>query len=157
MKAFNKILIVEDDDILAFILQKSLEKMGFIGIHRASNYQDALELFSVINPEILFMDIHLLDEKTGIDFVKDIRTFSSVPAIFLSSTSNEEEIEEAKAIPNCNFMAKPYDFNTLKSMVFSVMLKNFMIQKDQNSMKRRVIDLNSYNPLHTPSISIAKC
>ncbi|MDX2188517.1 MAG: response regulator [Bacteroidota bacterium] len=128
----NRILIVEDDDVNAFILSQNLEKMGFSNIYQANSHSSAIKSIAKFNPELLLMDINLIDEITGIDIVKEVHLHSRIPVIFISGTCNQEEIIEAKSLPNCLFMEKPVDFGLLRNKIFEILKYPVIIEHHHN-------------------------
>ena len=98
-----KIAIVEDEAIIASLLHKSLEKLGYNIVGLAVNYAEAVELLHENCPDIIFLDIRMPD-LDGFEFLQE---FSELPQrvlelckiIMLSSTIDPIELEKARNSP----------------------------------------------------------
>ncbi|MFP4564808.1 MAG: response regulator [Spirochaetia bacterium] len=87
-----KILIVEDELLLALALRRTLEKAGYECISPAVDYQSAVDLALEERPDLILMDIMLKSEKTGIDAARTIQ--SRVPAGIIFVTGNAALLKE---------------------------------------------------------------
>lgn len=103
----KRILIVEDDKMLATIFKMYLESLGheLIGF-----YQDGhvgIDVAKVEKPDIVFMDINLKGEISGIDAAKTIINELKIPTVFLSGEERQENIDAAKATGANGYLKKP--------------------------------------------------
>ena len=103
-----KILVVEDEIIIADNICDTLNDLGYETLEPAVNYTEALVLIESENPDIAILDIQLSGHKTGIDIANSINERYNFPFIFLTSNSDEATVSEAKkAQPNA-FLVKPF-------------------------------------------------
>ncbi len=93
-----KILVVEDEIIIADNICNTIEKLGYQALEPAINYSEALELIETQKPDLAILDIHLSGSKTGIDLAKKIKETYSFPYIFLTSNADKITINEAKKL-----------------------------------------------------------
>jgi len=109
-----RIMIVEDEEIVAFDLRKTLEKLGYDVITQASSGVDAIEKAEQFQPDIILMDIRLKNELDGIDAAHIISFKRKIPIIYLTSFNDEEIRKRARATSASAFLLKPFDENKLK-------------------------------------------
>lgn len=103
----EKILIVEDEFVVANDLQLTLEKAGYTVCGIAASVQEAKQLIGEEKPSLVLLDIHLKESLSGIDLAKDLKE-SNIGFIFLSANSNQQTLEAAKATEPFGFLVKPY-------------------------------------------------
>src|SRR6056297_2903323 len=104
----EKILIVEDERIIALDLKKRLERFGFVSPEIVSNGEDAITSAEGTRPDIILMDIMLGGEIDGIEAAKHIKEHLNIPVIFLTAYSNENTLERAKEAEPYGYILKPF-------------------------------------------------
>ncbi len=81
----NRILIVEDDMLLALVEERIVRGMGYEVIAKASNATEAFRLIDELKPDIILMDNQLLGELHGLDIVERMRNEGNLtPVVFIS-------------------------------------------------------------------------
>ncbi len=113
----SKILVVEDDMILAFVLKKNLEKLGHHVLEVQSNGHDAIDAVSKNSPDLIIMDIKLIGSIDGIQTMIEIRKFSGIPVIYVSGNSDQSVKEKAEETVSSEFMSKPVDLQHLQEKI----------------------------------------
>lgn len=103
----KRVLIVEDDKLLALVEDRLVTKLGYEVVGKASSGQEAIRMTSELNPDILLMDISLNGELDGIETVEQIRKNSSVAVIYLSGNSDKFNYERAKKTGFISYLVKP--------------------------------------------------
>lgn len=103
----QKILIVEDEFVIANDLQMTLEKAGYIVCGIASSVIEAREIIKKEKPSLALLDIHLKGKLDGIDLGKELKE-SDIGFVYLSANSNQQILEAAKATEPYGFLVKPY-------------------------------------------------
>jgi CheY-like chemotaxis protein len=111
----KKILIVEDDGIVALINKRMVEKIGHEAYCCVSNGREAIKTCQKTNPDIILMDIHLEGDIDGIEAINQIRKFSNTPVIFISANINQEILAKIKAIPFTDYLLKPVELIQLQT------------------------------------------
>ncbi|MDP2283374.1 MAG: response regulator, partial [Pseudohongiella sp.] len=91
----NKILIVEDETIVAMDIKRRLEKLGYQVTGLAAKAKQALELVENDQPDIILMDIHLNDTLDGIDIANQINLKYRIPVIFVTAYSEDSTMSRA--------------------------------------------------------------
>lgn len=136
-----KILIVEDEPIVALDIERTLLKLGYEITDNVTNYTDALESVELNEPNIIFMDINLSNSKNGIQIVQEIKKTKDIPVIYLTAFSDDETMQQAIATNPINYLLKPFKREELKS---SILLSLYKIKNDtQNSIGEDYIDIGS--------------
>ena len=106
MKA--KILVVEDEWIIANDIKDSLVDMGYRVTGIASSGEEAMARAEEEAPDLMLMDIVLKGDMTGIDTARAIRKRLDIPVIFLTAYDNQFMVDQAKQIPNSGYLLKPF-------------------------------------------------
>jgi CheY-like chemotaxis protein len=110
----NKILIVEDDEIISQIIELQLQKLGYIVSGRAVNGQDAITLTDKTNPNAILMDIFLDGNMDGIEAAKIIKEKFNIPIIFITGYSDDNILERIRTIQSAQFILKPFTNDDLR-------------------------------------------
>jgi CheY-like chemotaxis protein len=104
----KKVLIVEDDAIIAKDIGKMLESQGGISTDIACFAEDAIEKTKNNNFDLLIMDIVLLGRKSGVDAAFDIRKFSDVPILFITAYNIENLETIIEYTQPSDILSKPF-------------------------------------------------
>ncbi len=113
----QKVLIVEDDMIIANFIKSKLEDMGFDVLDKIRTGEEALEKTSRLCPDLILMDVILPGKIDGINCIEQIRKYLDVPVVYLTASSDSETIERLmKTEPN-GFLIKPFDERVLASAI----------------------------------------
>lgn len=110
----EKILLVEDDDIIARVEDWRLKNLGYTVCGRATNGAEAIELVADKKPDIVLMDINIRGDIDGIETTKRIKKTYNVPVIYVTSHSDGATLERAKETKPDGFIIKPFDDNDLR-------------------------------------------
>ncbi|MBN2440881.1 MAG: SpoIIE family protein phosphatase [Spirochaetales bacterium] len=109
----KRILIVEDNAIVALEIEESLCQAGYEVVGTASNGHKAIELTSSCSPDLILMDIKLEGKMDGTEVAKQVQKSSDIPVVFLSAYSDRASIEKAKSSHPYGYIIKPYNDRTL--------------------------------------------
>ncbi|WP_134090032.1 LytTR family DNA-binding domain-containing protein [Olivibacter sp. XZL3] len=101
-----RILIVEDELIIAMDTQAMLEEIGYTVCGIASSYEEAVCAIREKRPDLLLLDIGLRNSRTGIDIAKVARA-KEIPFIFTTSYADPAMIEQAKETRPYGYLIKP--------------------------------------------------
>jgi len=113
----TKILIVEDETIVALDTKSTLTKLGYEVIDIVTNYDDAISSFLDKKPDIILMDIFLNNSLSGIEVSKRINEISNTPIIYMSAYCDDEILSQAAKTEPFGYLVKPFNRNDLKSML----------------------------------------
>ena len=109
-----KILITEDELIVALDLQSRLQNLGYEIIGIASSGDDAILNVEDNHPDLVLMDIMLAGEMDGIETARQIREHHDIPIIFLTANGDPGTLERAGATHPFSCLLKPFKERELK-------------------------------------------
>lgn len=112
----KKVLIVEDEFIVANNLRQLLQRFGYEVSGIAVSGEEAEEYVKKEKPDIALLDIRLQGELSGIDIARKLRS-ENIAFIYLSANSNQKILEEAKATEPYGFLVKPFRKKDLMVML----------------------------------------
>ncbi|MDG3582191.1 LytR/AlgR family response regulator transcription factor [Galbibacter pacificus] len=124
MDQLIKILIVEDNVIIADDMQSMLEDIGYEIVANVVDYESAVEALSSQDIDLALVDIVLASKKTGIDLGKHIRQNYNIPFIFVTSNSDKATVENAKSVKPNGYLVKPFEQQDLFTSI-EIALSNF--------------------------------
>jgi len=112
-----KILIVEDNVIIADDMQSMLEEIGYEIVDNVIVYEQAEEVLKSKQVDLVLIDIILASDKTGIDLGKHIRENYNIPFIFVTSNSDRATVENAKTVKPNGYLVKPFEQQDLYTSI----------------------------------------
>lgn len=112
-----KLLIVEDDPIIAADLERAMKKMDYQVIDAVESGEEALEIIDQNIPDIILMDIQLEGDLDGIDTAHLISKKHLIPIIFLTSNTDDRTFNRAKLTQPHGFLSKPFRFTDIKHSI----------------------------------------
>ncbi|UII79784.1 LytTR family DNA-binding domain-containing protein [Flagellimonas sp. CMM7] len=127
-----KILIVEDNVIIADDMQSMLEEIGYEIVDNVIVYEQAVEVLKNNHVDLVLIDIILASDKTGIDLGKHIREVYNIPFIFVTSNSDRATVENAKTVKPDGYLVKPFEQQDLYTSI-EIALSNFNYARKENS------------------------
>jgi PAS domain S-box-containing protein len=122
MKA--KVLIVEDDPMLALDLRHEVEGLGFEVTGLAESADEALTASEENCPDLALMDIQIEGSMDGISTAQILRSNYQIPVIFLTSSSDQATISKAAQSLPYGYLVKPFKLNDLKASIHTALHKS---------------------------------
>ena len=116
----NRILIVEDEILVAIDMRSLLESHGFIVVGIAVSAEQAVNVAAQERPNLILMDIRLEGPRDGIEAASEIRTRFDIPSLFLTANADARTRARASAARPIGFMAKPINEEGLLRALTSV-------------------------------------
>lgn len=138
-----KILIIDDETIVALDIKNTLEKYGYSVIGIASNAMEAIDSAKTSKPNLILMDIMLKGSKDGIEVSSEINKFADIPIIFLTAYSDDHTLERAKKVEPYGYLIKPFDNRELFTTIEMALYKHSMELSVRESEESLSITLNS--------------
>ena len=117
-----KVMIVEDEVIVALATEKMLTKLGFVVCGNVTSGEEALETIGGECPDVVIMDIRLDGKLDGIETTHLIKKLWDIPVIFVSAFSDDSTRERADATNPLAFISKPLDIALLKDALAGLIL-----------------------------------
>ena len=118
-----RVMIVEDDDIIAGTVKKHLEQWQY-DVHIATDLSNVMGEFTDYSPHIVLMDIKL-PFYNGYHWCAEIRRVSKLPIMFLSSASDNMNIVMAMNMGADDFIAKPFDLEVLTVKIQALIRRSY--------------------------------
>lgn len=112
-----KILVVEDEIVIADNICEILDELGYEVLEPAINYTEALAFLKEEKPDLAMLDIQLAGSKDGIDLAWKIKEEYDIPFIFLTSNADPRTIERTKKLNPPAFLVKPFNKDDLYTSI----------------------------------------
>ena len=113
----SRILLVEDEAIIALDLQQRLEGLGSVVTGIAVNGADALALALATRPTLVLMDITIQGPIDGIETAARMTALMDVPIVFLTAYADGPTIQRAKAVRPYGYLLKPFEERELATTI----------------------------------------
>jgi PAS domain S-box-containing protein len=112
-----RILIVEDEQVVALDLSSTLENLGYVVIDSVISGVAAIQAAREEQPDLILMDIRLDGTLDGVDAAQQIHDFTTCPIIFLTAYSDEQTLSRAKETAPFGFLVKPIKMQELRCAI----------------------------------------
>jgi len=132
-----RILVVEDEPIVAMDIKGTLEKMEYQVVGIASTGMQAIELVKEEKPGLVLMDIMLKEDMTGIEAAQHIWTQYHIPIIYLTAVSDSEIIENAKFSEPFGYLIKPYNDREIMASI-EVALYKHQVEEERALLRKEL-------------------
>lgn len=119
-----RILIVEDEPLIAMDIATSLSRAGYTIVGTTATAEKALELVEETRPDLVLMDIMLRGEMNGIEAAKIVRRDFWIPVVFLTAYSERNTVDRAKVAEPYGYILKPFTVATLRSTIEMALYKS---------------------------------
>jgi len=103
-----RVLIVEDERIIAIDMRRRLEKLGYEVVGPADTAEEALALASSTKPDLILMDIRLKGDQDGLEAAEAIRRTMDIPVVYSTSYTDNATLSRAKASQAMGYIVKPF-------------------------------------------------
>jgi PAS domain S-box-containing protein len=132
----KRILIVEDEIIIAMEIADRLKSMGYAVLRIVSNGQMAIQSALKEKPDLILMDIMIQGDIDGIETASRIHAKSSIPVIYLTANADESTLERAKVSEAFGYLIKPFEERELNTTIEMALYKHKMEAKLRESEER---------------------
>lgn len=109
-----RILVVEDELIIAKDIQRTLIRLGYEVPALLTSAEAALEQVAALQPDLVLMDIHLSGEMDGITAADQIRLRNGLPVVYMTAYSDEATLSRARITEPYGYVIKPFEDRELK-------------------------------------------
>lgn len=131
-----KILVVEDEVIVAMDIQSSLISFGYDVPRTTDNGEDALILAKQLHPDLVLMDINLKGDMDGIETAEKILTDLGIPSIYLTAYADRNTLDRAKSTAPFGYIVKPFEETNLYTTIEVALSKH----REQQLLHRTIAD-----------------
>ena len=139
----KKILIVEDDPMVALINKRFLENMGFKDIlGPVQTEEEIIKVLDKENIDLILLDVYL-PKKNGIDILKSLRYKKYLTDVIMITAANSvEEVKRAFAYGVTDYLVKPFEFERFEEAINKYKQKNNLLNK-REALSQQDIDIIS--------------
>jgi len=124
----SRILVVEDEAIVAMVIKRRLQDLGYIVSGVASTGKDAITKVEGTFPDLVLMDIRLKGDMDGIEATKTIKDRFSLPVVYLTAHSDDVTFKKAKETDPDGYILKPFTEKDLSTTI-EIALHKFRKEK----------------------------
>lgn len=135
--AVARILIVEDELMLAGDLVRSLESLGYEIVATVSSVKEAIRIIEASKPDLILADIKLQGHGDGIEIVERIHGRFDIPVIYLTDFTDTDLLERAKKTEPYGYLRKPPTPDELRFTIETVLYKNEADKKVEEALQSR--------------------
>jgi len=125
----SKILIVEDESIVALNIKNRLEGLGYAVVATISSGESAIEAAAKNRPDLVLMDIKLKGKIDGIEAAGQIRSRFQIPVVYLTAYTDDETLNRAKLTEPYGYILKPFESRDLCTTIEIALYKHQMEQQ----------------------------
>ena len=129
----SRILIVEDEGIIAKDIQSTLNRSGYSVIGIASSGEEAIKKAMEIHPDLVLMDIVLEGAMDGVEAAEHIRDHFDIPVVYLTAYSDDTTLQRAKITEPSGYILKPFQEKELYTTIEMALYKHTMQGKLKES------------------------
>lgn len=140
-----KILIVEDEGVVAADIEQCLRKLGYQVVASAATAVGAIRKAVENEPDLVLMDIRLKGPVDGVDAAAELHERLGIPVVFLTAYADAEILERAKKTSPAGYILKPFDERSLRSAVEIALHKHPQERRLIENERRLVMALRSLN------------
>ncbi len=121
-----KIMVVEDEGIIAQDIKNCLENLGYVVPEVVYTGKEAIEKAEAVHPDLVLMDIVLKGEMDGIETAAEIRNRFSIPIVYLTAYEDDKTLKRAKLTEPLGYILKPFEERYLRSNIEMALYKHKM-------------------------------
>lgn len=136
-----KIIIVEDDALIALQIETSITSLGHELLATFDNGAEAIEFVAQNRPDFVFMDIELSGAMDGIQCAAILKNKYEIPVLFVTSHDESEVIDEATRLEPLNFLPKPF---TDKNIEAAIALARIKLKNHRPVQESTVVSMGDY-------------
>jgi len=134
----DKIMVVEDEWIVADQLCNNLKDLGYMVCSTASTGDEAISNVKEDKPDLILMDIVLKNKMDGIEAAEQITSQFNIPVIYLTAYTNQEYIERAKQTKPFGYLVKPFKQGELYANIEMALHKHRLDKEIKDYLERLV-------------------
>ena len=139
----SRILVVEDDRIVARDIQQQLSRIGHEVVGITSRGEEVMALAVQSQPDLVLMDVRLEGKLDGIDVAQQIHEAFRIPVIFLTAYADEETTRRARVTEPFGYLLKPFEDSQLRTTIEMALYKHAAERKLRQSERRYAVTLSS--------------
>ncbi len=143
----SRILVVEDEPIVAKDIQQTLMESGYEVVKIVSTGEDAIREVQNRNPDLVLMDIVLGGEMDGVEAAGQIHSRYNIPVVYLTAYADKETLRRAKITGSYGYIVKPYQKRdleiTLETTLYRAEMENRLRKKEEEIRKLNTASISN--------------
>lgn len=139
MNPAPRILVVEDEQIVAMDIERGLRRMGYGIAGVAASGAEAIQLAEKTRPDLVLMDVQLKGGIDGVEAARGILARHNIPVVFLTAYADEVTLRRAKSVGPFGYLLKPFEETELHTAIEVVLQKHRLLQA-QRLEERRALE-----------------
>lgn len=147
MPTQTRILIVEDEAIIAMDLSETLREAGYMVISTIPSGEEALALCAEVQPDLVLMDVHLQGALTGIETAQRLRESYAIPSVLLTAHYDPVTLAAAQQAGIFAYLIKPYDQRELCATLATALTR----ARNEKELHRQLQELRTPPPTTAPN------
>lgn len=120
----GRVLIVEDERIVAMELEDRVRRMGFDVVGSFGSGEEALRNAAALRPDLALMDIRLAGAMDGIQAAAELRRAHGVPVVYLTAYADDAILERVKATEPLGYVLKPFEERALHATIETALFRH---------------------------------
>jgi PAS domain S-box-containing protein len=149
----RRILIVEDEAIVAKDIENGLKELGYAVLAVASSAEQAIQQTAALRPDLILMDIRLRGVMDGIQAAEQIHAHFDIPVVYLTAYADADTLQRAKITQPFGYVVKPFELEELHGAIEMALYKHGT-EKELHERERFLTLLNDVTraALETPDL-----
>jgi signal transduction histidine kinase len=131
-----KLLIVEDEEIVAFDIESTLKSLGYEVLAVVASGEEAIAFVATVHPDLVLMDIMLKGSIDGIQAAKEIHNHFNIPVIYLTAYGDISTLERAKITQPFGFLVKPFEERELHTAIEIALSRHQAEEKMRQALEK---------------------
>jgi CheY-like chemotaxis protein len=119
--AVARILIVEDERLIAVDLQRRLTRLGYAVVALAASGTEAIQKALALRPDVVLMDIRLQGDMDGVEAAQQIHASAAIPVVFMTAYVDEDTQQRVRATSSWGCLYKPFTSHQVQSALENVL------------------------------------
>src|SRR5262249_48831648 len=128
-----KILIVEDERVVARDIQKRLHRVGYTVAGITAFGEEAVRVAQDLRPDLVLMAIRLQGSVDGVDAAEQIRSRCQLPVVYLTAYADDNTLQRARVTEPFGYVLKPFDERDLRTVIEMALYKHHAERKLRES------------------------
>lgn len=147
----TKLLVVEDEEIVAFDLESSLNALGYEVIAVVPSGEEAIQKVATSKPNLILMDIRLKGNMDGIQAAESILKNFNLPVVYLTAHADTATLKRAKITTPFGYLVKPFEESALQTTIEIALSRH----QAEETMRQALAKEKELNELKSQFLSIA--
>jgi len=145
-----RILVVEDESIVAMDIQTRLGRLGYTVVGHAATGDEAVKKAEETRPDLVLMDIRLQGDMDGVEAAAQVRSRFNIPVVYVTAFSDEETLHRAKVTEPFGYILKPFETRELLTAIEMGLYKHRgeqALRQKNEELEKRVKELSALNSM----------